>query len=158
MTRRLLLALLLAAPPLCGQARLRRVTGFWLAPTGPLSDVDLNRAFTRPTGRGFPMKKWPKRIRGAFGMGLTWAIAWFGAGVALLLVVGLDAADVPFLIGFGMFGFLAGVMFSGVLGIVEGRRRFDQMSVPRFAGWGAVGGLLLSGTFVLAVALLKARH
>jgi hypothetical protein len=100
------------------------------------------------------MKKWLRRIRGAIGMGLTWAIAWFGAGIALLLVVGLDAADVPFPIGFGMFGFLAGVMFSGVLGIVEGRRRFDQMSLPRFAGWGAVGGLLLSGTFVLAVALV----
>ena len=101
------------------------------------------------------MKKWLRRIRGAIGMGLTWAIAWFGAGVALLLVIGLDAADVPFPIGFGMFGFLADVMFSGVLGIVEGRRRFDQMSLPRFAGWGAVGGLLLSGTFVLAVALVE---
>jgi hypothetical protein len=101
------------------------------------------------------MKKWLRRIRGAIGMGLTWAIAWFGAGVALLLVVGLDAADVPFPLGFGMFGFFAGVMFSGVLGIVEGRHRFDQMSLLRFAGWGAVGGLLLSGTFVLAVALVE---
>jgi hypothetical protein len=101
------------------------------------------------------MKNWLRRIRGAIGMGLTWAVAWFGAGVALLLVVGLDAADVPFPIGFGMFGFLAGVTFSGVLGIVEGRRRFDQLSIPRFAWWGAVGGLLLCGTFVLAVALVE---
>ena len=101
------------------------------------------------------MRKWLRRIRGGIGMGLTWAIAWFGAGVALLLVVGLDAADVPFPIGFGMFGFLAGVMFSGVLGIGESRRRFDQMSLLRFAGWGAVGGLLLSGAFVLAVALVE---
>jgi hypothetical protein len=95
------------------------------------------------------MKKWLRRIRGAIGMGLTWAIAWFGAGVVLLLVVGPDAADVPFPLGFGMFGFLAGATFSGVLGIVEGRRRFDQMSLPRFAGWGAFGGLLLSTIFVL---------
>ena len=101
------------------------------------------------------MRKWLRRIRGGIGMGLTWAIAWFGAGVALLLVVGLDAADVPFPIGFGMFGFFAGVMFSGVLGIGESRRRFDQMSLLRFAGWGAVGGLLLSGAFVLAVALVE---
>ncbi len=28
--------------------------------------------------------------------------------------------------------------------MVEGRRRFDQMSLPRFAAWGGVGGLLLS--------------
>jgi hypothetical protein len=99
------------------------------------------------------MKKWLRRIRGAIGMGLTWAAAWFGAGVALLLVVGLDAADVPFPLGFGMFGFLAGVMFSGVLGAFEGRRRFDQMSLPRFAVWGAVGGLLLSGIFAWAAGL-----
>jgi hypothetical protein len=99
------------------------------------------------------MKKWLRRIRGAIGMGLTWAIAWFVAGIILLLVVGFGAADVPFPLFFGLLGFLAGVTFSGVLGIVEGRRRFDQMSLPRFAGWGAVGGLLLSGTFAWAAGL-----
>jgi hypothetical protein len=98
------------------------------------------------------MKTWLRRIRGALGMGLTWAIAWFGAGMILLLIVGPDAADVPFPLGFGMLGFLAGVTFSGVLVLVERRRRFDQMSLPRFAGWGAVGGLLFSGLFVLAAA------
>jgi len=86
-------------------------------------------------------------------MGLTWAVAWFGAGMVLLLIIGPDAADVPFPLGFGFIGFLAGVTFSGVLGIVEGRRRFDQMSLPRFAGWGGVGGLLLSAVFVLAAGL-----
>jgi hypothetical protein len=96
------------------------------------------------------MRKWLKRIRGAIGMGLTWAIAWFGAGLILLLVVGVGAADVPFPLFFALLGFLAGVTFSGVLGLVEGRRRFDQMSLPRFAAWGGVGGLLLS--VVLAAA------
>jgi len=99
------------------------------------------------------MKGWLRRIRGAIGMGLTWAIAWFGAGLGLLLVVGFGAADIPFPIVFGVFGFLAGVTFSGVLGIVEGRRSFEQMSLPRFAAWGAVGGLLLSGIFAWAVGL-----
>jgi hypothetical protein len=99
------------------------------------------------------MKKWLRRIRAAMGMGLTWAVAWFGAGMALLLVVGFGAADVPFPLFFGLLGFLAGATFSGVLTIVERRRRFDQMSLPRFAGWGAVGGLLLSGLFVVAAAL-----
>ena len=96
---------------------------------------------------------WLRRIRGAIGMGLTSAIAWFGAGVMLLLIVGVGAADVPFPLGFGLLGFLAGITFSGVLGIVEGRRRFDQMSLPRFAAWGGVGGLLLSAIFVWAAAL-----
>ena len=99
------------------------------------------------------MKRWLRRIRGAIGMGLTWAIAWFGAGLGLLLVVGFGAADVPFPIVFGVFGFLAGVTFSGVLVIAEGRRRFDQMSLSRFAAWGAVGGLLLSGILVLVTGL-----
>ncbi len=99
------------------------------------------------------MKEWLRRIRGAIGMGLTWALAWFGAGLILLLVVGFGAADVPFPILFGVLGFLAGVTFSGVLGIVEGRRRFDQMSLRRFAAWGAVGGLLLSGILAWAAGL-----
>jgi len=99
------------------------------------------------------VNKFLRRVRGAVGMGLTWALAWFVAGVALFLVVGPDAADVPFPIGFGMFGFLAGATFSAVLGLVEGRRRFDQMSLPRFALWGGVGGLLLSGAFILAAGL-----
>ena len=106
-----------------------------------------------PVHREGLVKKWLRRIRGAIGMGLTWAIAWFAAGMILLLIVGPDAADVPFPLGFGMFGFLAGVTFSGVLGLIDGRRRFDQMSLPRFAGWGAVGGLLLSAAFVLAAGL-----
>ena len=61
--------------------------------------------------------------------------------------------DAPFPLMFSAFGFVAGVIFSGVLGVVEGRRRFDQMSLPRFAAWGATGGFLLSATFVLAVSL-----
>ena len=99
------------------------------------------------------MSKWLRRIRGAVGMGLAWAMAWFAAGMVLLLIVGPDAADVPFPLGFGLLGFLAGATFSGVLGIVGGRRTFDQMSIPRFAGWGAVGGLLFAVIFVLAAGL-----
>ena len=99
------------------------------------------------------MSKWLRRIRGALGMGLAWAMAWFTAGMVLLLIVGPDAADVPFPLGFGLLGFLAGATFSGVLGIVGGRRTFDQMSIPRFAGWGAVGGLLFAVIFVLAAGL-----
>lgn len=94
------------------------------------------------------MATWKRRIRGALGMGLTWAAAWFGAGMGLLLVVGPDAADVPFPLGFGLLGFLAGLTFSGVLGIVEARRRFDEIPLPRFALWGGVGGVLFSLAFV----------
>jgi hypothetical protein len=90
-----------------------------------------------------------RRIRAAVGIGLTWAAAWFAAGMLLLLVVGFGAADVPFPLFFGLLGFLAGAAFSGLLGILARRRRFDQLSLPRFAGSGAIGGLLLSGIVVL---------
>lgn len=97
------------------------------------------------------MNKWMRRIRGAIGMGLTWATAWFGAGMILLFIVGFGAADVPFPLFFGLLGFLAGVTFAAILGLVEGRRRFDQMSLPRFAVWGGVGGVLLAAVMALMV-------
>ena len=96
------------------------------------------------------MKKWLKRVRAAIAIGLTWAVAWFGAGMVLLFVVGFGAADVPFPLFFGFLGFLAGATFAGLLGIFARRRRFDQMSLPRFATWGALGGVLLSGILILA--------
>jgi hypothetical protein len=102
------------------------------------------------------MKKWLRRIRGAIGMGLTWAAAWGAAGSIVMLGFLLRTGsrpDAPFPLMFGAAGFVAGLVFSGVLGLGEGRRRFDQMSVPRFAAWGAAGGFLLAAAFVLAVSL-----
>jgi hypothetical protein len=84
---------------------------------------------------------------------MVWGLAWFGAGMVLLLIVGLDAADVPFPLGFGFLGFLAGTLFSMILALVERGRGFDQLSLPRFAGWGAAGGLLFSVLFALVVTL-----
>jgi len=98
------------------------------------------------------MKMWWRRIRGALGMGLTWAAAWFGAGILLARVPGFYS-DLPFALLFAPLGFISGIMFSGILVAIEGRRRFDRMSLPRFAGWGALSGLLLSGIFVVDAAL-----
>ena len=106
------------------------------------------------------MKKWLKRIRGAVGMGLTWAAAWapigaifgllnvamgtpfFGGGLGLVVVGSL---------GYAAFGFLAGAAFSVVLRVAEGRSKFDQMSLPRFASWGAVGGGFFSIAYMVTV-------
>ncbi len=95
------------------------------------------------------MSAWWRRLRAALGMGLIWGTAWFLAGMGLLLIVGPDAADVPFPLGFGLLGFLSGALFSGVFALVERRRRLDQMSLGRFTGWGALGGGLLGGLFTL---------
>jgi hypothetical protein len=87
-------------------------------------------------------------------MGLTWAVAGAAAGsiinLGFLLRTG-SRPDAPFPIMLGALGFVAGVIFSGVLRLVEGRRRFVQMTLPRFAAWGAAVGLALSATFFLLV-------
>ncbi len=77
------------------------------------------------------MKKWLRRIRGAVGMGLTWAAGWalFGLliGVTSILLPWLpwelffDVFDAP-LPALAIPGFVGGVLFSRVLGIA-GRRR-----------------------------------
>ena len=99
------------------------------------------------------MTKWLRSIRGAVGMGLTWAVAWAIAG----LLIGISSRLLPFLPWDSFFavfdaplpalaipGFVAGGLFSVVLGIAARRRRFEELSVPRFAVWGALGGVLLT--------------
>ncbi len=99
------------------------------------------------------MKKWLRRIRGAVGMGLTWAAGWALAG----LLIGVTSKLLPLLPWHYFFevfdaplpalaipGFFGGVFFSVVLGIAGRHRRFAELSLPRFAAWGALGGLLLT--------------
>jgi len=98
------------------------------------------------------MQTWGRRARAAITMGLTWSAAWFGAGILLARVPGF-VSDVPFALLFAPLGFVSGIIFSGVLVAIGGRRGFDRLSLPRFAGWGAVSGLLLSGIFVAGAAV-----
>ena len=99
------------------------------------------------------MSSWLRRVRGAVGMGLTWAVGWAVAGlsigVASILLPGLpwdaffEVFDAP-LPALAVPGFFAGVFFSVVLGIAGRRRRFSELSLPRVAAWGALGGVLLT--------------
>ena len=93
-----------------------------------------------------------RRIRAAIGMGLTWGFVWSGAGAVLARIPGFSS-DLPFALLFAPLGFVTGVIFSGVLVAIEGRRGTDRLSLPRFAGWGAVSGLLLTGIFVAGAAV-----
>ena len=93
------------------------------------------------------MRKWLRRVRGAIGMGFTWAAACFAVGFVPRWVLGING-DLPFPLLFGGLGFIAGVTFSGLLALTEGRRRFDEMSMPRITALGATGGLLLSALFM----------
>lgn len=98
------------------------------------------------------MTKWGRRIRGAIGMGLAWGVAGFGAGTLLARVPGFDS-DLPFALLFAPLAFVVGIIFSGILVAIGRGRRFDSMSLSRFAAWGAVSGLLLSGIFAVGAAL-----
>jgi hypothetical protein len=94
------------------------------------------------------MKRWPRRILGAVGMGMAWAVGWTLVGMlgvvffyALFPTVP-DVADVWIPL-FAYPGFLGGVIFSVVLWIAEGGRGLDELPLPRAARWGAVAGVLL---------------
>jgi hypothetical protein len=90
------------------------------------------------------MPKWLKRIRGAIGMGLIWAVAWAPVGLLIGEIVDPDGSlDEPWMLVGTLPGFIGGVIFSVVLGIEARSRRFDQLSIPRFGAWGAVAGLLV---------------
>ena len=98
------------------------------------------------------MRTWLRRIRGAIGMGFTWAAALSAVGSVPRWVFGVYT-DAPIPLLSGVFGFIAGVTFSALLVLTEGHRRFDQLSIRRFAGLGAIGGLLLSALWANVVSL-----
>ncbi len=90
------------------------------------------------------MKNWLRRIRGAVGMGLTWAVVGFLAGIGIEVIHNIwpnpigSAVDIwPAVLAYP--GFFGGVAFSTVLGIAGRRRRFDELSLPRFGFWGRWG-------------------
>jgi len=85
-------------------------------------------------------------------MGLTWAVAWGAVGIVPRWILGFNP-DAPFPIIFGVLGFFAGLTFAGIVMLRGRRSRIDQIPLSRFAGWGAVGGLLLSGAFAKAASL-----
>ena len=102
------------------------------------------------------MTKWLQRSRGAIGIGLTWAAGWAPIGAITGWVTGmvlgfpLGVVTANYAVMFGVLGFIGGTIFSTVLSLAEGRRSFNQLSLPRFVAWGGLGGLLLGGLAVTA--------
>ncbi len=95
------------------------------------------------------MKEWLRRIRGALGMGLTWALGGFLVGSGIEIIHNVWPTPLGSMVdiwpaALAYPAFFGGVVFSAVLGIAGRRRRFDELSLPTFAAWGAVGGLIVS--------------
>ncbi|HEX2208133.1 MAG TPA: hypothetical protein VHG93_10665 [Longimicrobium sp.] len=90
------------------------------------------------------MKKGLRRIRGAIGMGLTWAVVWAPVAVLIGMFVDPDGSMDEMWPAIGAYpGFLGGVVFSVVLAIAARRRGLDELSLSRVAAWGAAAGLLV---------------
>jgi hypothetical protein len=90
------------------------------------------------------MKKWLRRIRGAVGMGLTWALVWAPVAVLIGLIVDPDGSMDEMWPVIGAYpGFLGGVVFSVVLAVAARRRGLEDLSLGRVALWGAAAGLLV---------------
>jgi hypothetical protein len=95
------------------------------------------------------MNEWRRRIRGALGLALTWAVGGACLGFAIELVHNVWPNPLGALVdiwpaALAYPAFFGGLAFSAVLGIAARRRRFHELSLPKFAAWGAVGGLLVS--------------
>jgi hypothetical protein len=85
-------------------------------------------------------------------MGAVWAAGAAGVGGLIELLdnvlpggLSMESAVDMWPQTLAIPGFVGGVVFSVVLGIAARRRRFDELSIPRFAAWGAVAGLVLGG-------------
>lgn len=70
------------------------------------------------------MTKWLQRIRGAIGMGLTWAAGWVPVAAVTGLITGVVIGLFPlgriaanYALMFGVLGFVGGTIFSTVLSI-----------------------------------------
>jgi hypothetical protein len=102
-------------------------------------------------------------------MGLIWAAGMAGVGGFIELLDNILPGGLPGADAVDMWpqtlmipGFLGGVIFSVVVMIAAGRRRFDELSIPGFTAMGVVGGLLLGAwgvsgglpAFVLGVTAL----
>jgi hypothetical protein len=103
------------------------------------------------------MKKLLRWLRGAFGIGVTWAVLWIVIGALLFLVIRIFR---PESIGFGegpakalailaLVGLLSGLGFAGFLSVAERRRTLRELSLVRVGLWGLLGSAaipLLMGT------------
>ncbi|MBB6072294.1 hypothetical protein HNQ61_003956 [Longimicrobium terrae] len=90
------------------------------------------------------MNRWLRRIRGALGMGLTWALVWGPVAVLIGMAVDPDGSMDEMWVAIGAYpGFLGGVVFSAVLAIAARRRGLDDLPLSRVAIWGAAAGLLV---------------
>jgi len=99
-----------------------------------------------------------RKLRGAFGTAVTWAIGWAVIAFALfsiLRVVGVGSAPFAEFVGVlttitAASGFIAGGVFSLGLATFHRNGRLDDLRVGPMAALGAVAAVLLPGVAVVS--------
>jgi len=107
-----------------------------------------------------------QRLRGLAGTALLWAAVWLLVGLAFGVYQAETRSrpDVP--IAFPWFqiiatataiwtvwGAVSGAVFALVLTLAERRHALSELSMPRFALWGALGAIALPAIYLLVVAI-----
>ncbi len=99
-----------------------------------------------------------RKLRGALGTALIWAVVWAvgGLAVATLLYMTTDVAVLgPFwelapgyALRYGLWGLVGGALFSGALATVHGRRTLGELRPAWASLWGGLAGLLIGAGVV----------
>lgn len=97
------------------------------------------------------MTEFVRRLRGAIGTAMTWAIGWAilafaGASTAYLFTgdrVHFWGTVFPLSLLAGLSGLIGGMVFSLALGVAYRHRRLGDLSALRMAVWGAGAAVLV---------------
>jgi len=102
------------------------------------------------------MNKWLKKLRGILGTGAVWGTggllvgAFLGAMSSIIFDGGFSLSwTLTSGVGLGLFGFLSGVSFAGILATLDGRKPLEDLSAGRSAVWGMIAGAAFGFFFVL---------
>ncbi len=92
-----------------------------------------------------------RKLRGMFGMGLTWGVGWaivifiIGSIIGVVDPDSIDAGEEPWRLALlvGSVGFVSGSLFGLIFSRAERRKSIRNLSVLRATLWGALGGAAL---------------
>jgi hypothetical protein len=88
-----------------------------------------------------------RKLRGLFGVGVTWGVLWGGIGAVIGFALGAVNPGawiganpiIEWALGMGAYGLISGIGFGGLLALGEGSRTLRDLSLKRVALWGILG-------------------
>jgi hypothetical protein len=109
-----------------------------------------------------------RKLKALLGIGALWGTTWAAIGAGVGWVIGVLSPEVwlyanpiaEWALGIGLYGFVSGIGFGGLLSLREARKRVGEISLGRAARWGVLGAAAvpplfgLLGTFPAGTTLL----